>query len=234
MLRKPLPKYEHVHYILGAEVKAREAKTAELGLREQNKLQTRQRIQTAVRELFSKRGYDEATLRGNRQTRARRSRHIVQLCRRQARLGLPHRQRGTGRGHGQRAGRSQAEHRSLMDQLMAIFRCHYNYFARNPVLSRILLRELVFYSSGKQAEKFHEIRRRLMAAIEGLVREAQRARRIRSREDAALIARHIFFTFSAAVRWWIATPHPNPRTGLKDLRGLLKLQIRGLQPKGRS
>jgi hypothetical protein len=121
----------------------------------------------------------------------------------------------------------------LMNQLIAIFRCHYHYFAGNPVLSRILLRELVFYSSGKQAEKFHEIRQRLMAAIERLVREAQQARLIRPREDAALIARHIFFTFSAAVRWWIATPHPNQRMGLEDLRRLIKLQIRGLQPKGR-
>ena len=122
---------------------------------------------------------------------------------------------------------------SLLGQLMAIFEFHYDYFARNPVLSRIVLRELVFYSSGKQAEKFHEIRQRLMDAIGRLVGDAQQARQIRSREDAALIARHIFFTFSAAVRWWIATPRPDPRTGLKDLRRLIKLQIRGLQPKER-
>jgi hypothetical protein len=123
--------------------------------------------------------------------------------------------------------------RSLLEQLMAIFECHYDYFARDPVLSRIVLRELVFYSSGKQAEKFHEIRQSLIDGIEQLVAAAQQSRRIRSRENAALIARHIFFTFSAAVRWWIATPRPNPQVGAKDLRRLIQLQIRGLRPHGR-
>jgi AcrR family transcriptional regulator len=214
-------------------VKARTAKTPELGLREQNKLQTRQRIQSAVRELFSKHGYDDATLRGI----AKRA-HVG--------LGTLFNYAGDKRDLvflivneeleevTAQALNAAKRRPSLIEQLMAIFRCHYNYFARNPVLSRIVLRELVFYSSGKQAEKFHEIRQRLMAAIEGLVREAQQARCIRTREDAALIARHIFFTFSAAVRWWIATPDPNPRAGLKDLRRLIKLQIRGLQPKAGS
>ena len=36
---------------------------SELGLREQNKLDKRQRIRAAARELFSKHGYDSATLR---------------------------------------------------------------------------------------------------------------------------------------------------------------------------
>src|ERR1700731_4939730 len=36
---------------------------SELGLREQNKLEKRQRIRMAARELFSKHGYDSATLR---------------------------------------------------------------------------------------------------------------------------------------------------------------------------
>jgi AcrR family transcriptional regulator len=214
-------------------VKARTAKTPEVGLREQNKLQTRQRIQTAVRELFSKHGYDEATLRGI----AKRA-HVA--------LGTLFNYAGDKRDLvflivneeldvvTDDALNAAAQRRSLLSQLMAIFRRHYDYFAGNPVLSRIVLRELVFYSSGKQAEKFHEIRQRLMDGIERLVREAQRARNIRSREDAALIARHIFFTFSAAVRWWIATPDPNPRTGLKDLDRLIKLQIRGLRPKVRN
>src|SRR5579864_2623878 len=63
ILCKP-QKYEHVHYILGVSVKARVVKPATLGIRERNKLRKRQRIQVAVRELFSKHGYDEATLRG--------------------------------------------------------------------------------------------------------------------------------------------------------------------------
>jgi AcrR family transcriptional regulator len=205
----------------------------ELGLREKNKLQTRQRIQAAVREQFSKHGYDEATLRGIAKRAhvalgtlfnyADDKRDLIFLIVNEELEDVT-----------AEALNAAAQRRSLLSQLMAIFRRHYDYFAGNPVLSRIVLRELVFYSSGKQAEKFHEIRQRLMEGIESLVREAQQARRIRPRKGAALIARHIFFTFSAAVRWWIATPNPNPRTGLKDLHRLIKLQIRGLRPKGRS
>jgi AcrR family transcriptional regulator len=205
----------------------------ELGLREKNKLQTRQRIQAAVREQFSKHGYDEATLRGIAKRAhvalgtlfnyADDKRDLIFLIVNEELEDVT-----------AEALNAAAQRRSLLSQLMAIFRRHYDYFAGNPVLSRIVLRELVFYSSGKQAEKFHEIRQRLMEGIESLVREAQQARRIRPRKEAALIARHIFFTFSAAVRWWIATPDPNPLTGLQDLHRLIKLQIRGLRHKGRS
>ena len=58
---------------------------------------------------------------------------------------------------------------------------------------------------------------------------AQRARRIRSREDPAVIARHIFFVYSASLRWWIAASRPNPEKGVADLRRLLKLQFDGLR-----
>lgn len=214
-------------------MKARVVKPAKLGIRERKKLRKRQRIQAAAREMFSKCGYDEATLRGIAKRAhvalgtlfnyADDKRDLVFLIVNEELEDVT-----------AEALNAATQRRSLLSQLMAIFRCHYDYFAGNPVLSQILLRELVFYSSGKQAEKFHEIRQRLMEGIERLVREAQRARSIRSREGAALIARHIFFTFSAAVRWWIATPDPNPRTGLKDLHRLIKLQIRGLRPKGRS
>lgn len=200
------------------------------GRREHNKTQTKQAIRAAARELFSKRGYDDATLRG-----------IAE----RAQVGL-----GTLFNYAQdkrdlvflivneeleevtsRALDAAQSERSLIDQLLAVFRAHYAYFADDPVLSRILLRELVFYSSGKQAETFHQIRRRLMAGIEKLVENAQRTGQIRSRGKAALIARHVFFTFSAAVRWWIANRRPNPRTGLNDLRRLFDLQFRGLQSK---
>jgi len=43
-----------------------------------------------------------------------------------------------------------------------------------------------------------------------------------------LIARHIFFVYSASLRWWIAAPQPDPAVGVADLRRLLKLQISGL------
>lgn len=218
-------------FIILKRVKAKaQGKSLQPGLRERNKQEKRQRIRVAARQLFSERGYDNTTLRGIAQRAgvalgtlfnyARDKRDLVFLIVNEELKEVT-----------ADALSIAGQHRALVDQLMAIFGCHYDYFAKDPALSRIVLRELVFYSSGKQAETFHEIRQRLMAGIERLVREAQRKEQIRQGEKAALVARHIFFTFSAALRWWIATPQPKARAGLRDLRRLLDLQIRGLQRK---
>jgi AcrR family transcriptional regulator len=202
---------------------------SELGLREQNKLEKRQRIREAARELFSKRGYDSATLR--------------QIARR-AHVGL-----GTLFNYAQdkrdlvflifneelaavtdEALRAAESHHFLLDQLMDIYKPHYEYFSKHPALSRILLKELTFYSEGKQAAAFQEIRGRLIAGIEKAVRTAQEERRIRSQEKAAIVARQIFFISSGAIRWWIASLSPHPGEGLAELRRLLQLQLHGLQP----
>jgi hypothetical protein len=111
---------------------------------------------------------------------------------------------------------------------MGLCQPHYEFFAKNPTLSRILLRDMTFYSEGKQAAEFHGIRRRLLSGIEEVVRGAQQDRQIRSDEDPALIARHIFLVFAGALRWWIASRRPNRREGLADLKRLFELQISGL------
>jgi hypothetical protein len=115
-----------------------------------------------------------------------------------------------------------------MDQLMAVFRVHYRWLGSKPALARILLQELTFYSSGKQASTFLGIRKRLIDGMEELVLRAQEERKIRTKEKAGIIARHIFFVYSASLRWWIAAPNPDPEKGVADLRRLLKLQFEGL------
>lgn len=119
----------------------------------------------------------------------------------------------------------------LMDQLLAVFRVHYRWLGAKPALARILLQELTFYSSGKQAATFLGIRKRLIDGIEGLIANAQQSRKVRADEKAAVIARHIFFVYSASLRWWIAAPRPYPERGVADLRRLLKLQFDGLSPR---
>ena len=198
------------------------------GRREQRKLETRERIRAAAADLFTRHGYGAATMReiaqrahvglGTLFNYAGDKRDLVFLIFNEElnavtdvalaapRAGLP-----------------------PVDQLIAVFRVHYRWLATKPALARILLQELTFYSSGKQAATFLGIRKRLMDGIEALVSAAQRDRRIRSREDPAVIARHIFFVYSASLRWWIAAPRPNPEKGIADLRRLLKLQFDGLR-----
>jgi AcrR family transcriptional regulator len=200
-----------------------------LALREQNKLDKRERIRAAAAELFTRQGYADATMRqiahhahvglGTLFNYAADKRDLVFLIFNEelGRLtdavlaepdaGLP-----------------------LVGQLTAIFSAHYRYFGSQPELSRILLQELTFYSQGKHALEFQQIRQRLIAGIEARVVVAQAAGQLRGGEPPELIARLLFFVYSAAVRWWIAAPRPDAAKGLAELRRLLQMQMDGLAP----
>ena len=202
---------------------------SEVGLRERRKLQTRERIRAAAAELFTRKGYGAATMRdiarrahvglGTLFNYAQDKRDLVFLIFNEelnamtdVALAAP------------RAGQP------LVDQLLAVFRVHYRWLGSKPALARILLQELTFYSSGKQAATFHGIRGRLIDGIEQLVLASQKEKRVRADEKAGLIARHVFFVYSASLRWWIAAPQPHPAKGIADLRRLLRLQFEGLRP----
>jgi AcrR family transcriptional regulator len=202
---------------------------SEPGLRERNKLDKRQRIRAAAGELFTKLGYGAATMRqiakrahvglGTLFNYAEDKRDLVFLIFNDELEQLT-----------AEALAAPRPDEPLIDQLMAVFACHYRRLGENHALSRILLQELTFYSEGKQAVRFQEIRGRLIDGIEALVHGAQGDGRILAREDPAFIARHLFFVYSAAIRWWITAPRPEAREGLADLRRLLELQFGGLSP----
>ena len=46
---------------------------------------------------------------------------------------------------------SVSEDASCLENLLTVFRQHYKFFAKQPSLSRFLLREMTFYDSGRQA-----------------------------------------------------------------------------------
>jgi AcrR family transcriptional regulator len=195
---------------------------SKVGTREKKKTATRDRIRAAASDLFARRGYGAATMRqiakrahvglGTLFNYAEDKRDLVFLIFNEelnattdVALAAP------------RPGQP------LADQLLAVCAVHYRWLAEKPALARILLQELTFYSSGKQAATFHGIRRRLMEGIEALVRKAK------VKEDPALVARYVFFVYSASLRWWIASPKPDPRAGIADLRRLLRLLVAGLR-----
>lgn len=203
-------------------------KGIDLGLRERRKLETRERIRAAAAELFTRKGYGAATMRdiakrahvglGTLFNYAEDKRDLVFL--------IFNEELNAATDVALAAPR---EGQPLLDQLVAVFRVHYRWLGSKPALARILLQELTFYSSGKQAATFLGIRQRLIDGIEQLVRRSQEEKRISSPESASVIARHIFFVYSASLRWWIAAPQPDPDKGVADLRRLLKLQFDGLR-----
>ena len=199
----------------------------ELGLRERHKLEKRQRIRAAVRDLFSKHGYETATLRqialrahvglGTLFNYAQDKRDLVFLIFNEELAAVT-----------EEAVEAAQAQEGLLEQLLGLCRPHYKFFGRNPALSRILLKDMTFYSEGKQAAEFLRIRRRLLFAIEEVVRGAQRNGEVRSVEDARRIANSVFFVFAGALRWWIAERKPDPKKGLAEVRRLFELLIDGL------
>lgn len=202
------------------------------GLREQNKQEKRLRIRAAARDLFSKHGYDAATLRqiakrakvglGTLFAYAKDKRDLIFLVANEELSAIL-----------DDALRRPKSDQCLVDQIVALFNPHYRYFCKDPELSRLILRELVFYSDGRQAAPFHLVRGRFVGAIEELVRTAQQKGTISNREDAATLARYIFYLTSGEIRRWIATPRPKPIPGLANLRHVIQSYVEGLQPNGR-
>jgi AcrR family transcriptional regulator len=199
-----------------------------VSLREKKKLQTRDRIRAAAADLFTRHGYGAATMRqiarrahvglGTLFNYAEDKRDLVFLIFNEelnattdVALAAP------------RPGQPLAE------QLLAVFAVHYRWLAEKPALARILLQELTFYSSGKQAATFHSIRARLIDGIRDLIEKNQQSGKVRKNESAHLIARYVFFVYSASLRWWIATPRPDPRAGVAELRKMLRLLVAGLR-----
>src|ERR1700693_4670214 len=150
----------------------------ELGLRGQNEVEKSQRIRIAARELFSKHGYESATLRqiakrahvglGTVFNYAQDKRDLVFLIFNEELAAVTDRALKAGQSH-----------HSLLDQFTGIYKPHYEYFSKNPALSRILLKELTFYSEGKQAATFQEIRESLISGIAKLIQTARQENRIR-------------------------------------------------------
>src|ERR1700726_1283856 len=145
---------------------------SERGLREQNKLEKRQRIREAARELFSKRGYDTATLRqiatrahvglGTLFNYAQDKRDLVFLIFNEELAAIT-----------DEALKATQTQERLLEKLIGMCRPHFVFFGKQPALSRILLKDMTFYSEGKQAAEFHRIRGRLLLGIEEVVRSAQ-------------------------------------------------------------
>jgi AcrR family transcriptional regulator len=186
------------------------------------------RISAAARELFSELGYEATTARqiarrahvgiGTLYLYAKDKRDLVYL--------ICHEELEVVTDAAINAPRPD---QPLIDQILAMFRIHYIYYGKDPALSRIILRELVFYPEGDRPSKFEKVRSRLLTAMEQFVRVAQQEKQISATYDPAVIARCIFCLFPNALRWWISTPRPSVRAGMAELRQLLTVVFSGLE-----
>jgi AcrR family transcriptional regulator len=212
----------------GVDARRSEAKRDKLGKRESNKADKLRRIRTAALALFSSQGFEATTLRqiakrarvalGTLSLYADDKSDLVVLIFNEIVPGII--------DNADKAARRLSR---LLDQLVAFFGEFYKDIASNVALARTH-HQLNFHSTGRHAAEYNGHRGRVFALLETMISDAKKAGQITTRENPALIARHIFFCYTAAARWWVATQEPDLEQGLGELHNLFRLQIAGLRP----
>ena len=148
--------------------------------REVNKANKLRRIKDAARKLFVINGYDEASTRqiavkagvalGTLFLYASNKRDLLFLVVNDDLEKVADRAVA--------AVRSDA---SLIENLMAVFRPLYEFFGKEPKLSRLTLREMMFYGSGLQAKRFLNTREKMIEVCSDVVRIAESTKRDQAR-----------------------------------------------------
>lgn len=204
------------------------AKTKKLGVRARSKLEREDRIRLAARHLFAEQGYDATTLRqiaraadlalGTLFNYISDKRDLIYLIFNEELDSVT-----------DKALSAPRPWQSFRAKILSITEPHFRLFGADPTLARILLSEILLQSPGLHLARYRDIRNRLIEGIQELVSAAQQSGELRSSESAELIARHIFFSLSGVLRWWLAScKRPKWAAGQRDFERILILQINGL------
>lgn len=199
-----------------------------LSLRERNKHEKLLRIKVAAEQLFMEQGFDAATTRQIAERAqvglatlflyASDKRDLLFLVCNDALEQLA-----------EDAFDDTPADASLLGQLTVACRHFFIHYAKNRQLSRDLLRELTFYTTGKQSERFQQIRARNISKIREIIVREKQMRHIRATADCDLVAQMIFYLLAAELRHWLSIEGTTPEAGVQQLRRMLEVLIDGLQ-----
>ena len=205
------------------------ASVTPIGQRERNKLDKLRRIKDAARELFVAKGFDDTTTReialragvgiGTIFVYAENKRDLLFLIVNEELENIERSAEG-----------AVDDQASLLDNLLRVSQAHYKFFARQPALSRLVLREMVFYEAGSQARRFQKTRERLIDLFGRLVAAAKAQNTIGAHEEPRFIGWTIFCVFQVELRRWLSDDNPNLQRGLRALERALRLVLTGLAP----
>ena len=200
-----------------------------MGQRERNKLDKLRRIKDAARELFIEKGFDDTMTReiairagvglGTIFIYAANKRDLLFLIVNDELETIT-----------KEAGASISERASLLENLLDVSRRHYEFFGRQPALSRLVLREMAFYDSGAQAGRFQATREGLIELFGKVVALAVVQTSASPDETPQFVGWTIFCIFQVELRRWLSHDAPDLREGIVDLQRALTLFISGMKP----
>jgi AcrR family transcriptional regulator len=200
------------------------------GQREKNKVEKLQRIREAARELFVQKGFDETTTReiairagvgiGTVFTYAENKRDLLFLI---ANDDLDEVTR--------KAEVSVSDDASCLENLLTVFRHHYKFFAKQPSLSRFMLREMTFYDSGRQAKRFQDTRERNIKLIGSIVSQAADRKATKIEDPPEFVGWVAFCVFQVELRRWLMTKDLSVSSGMTRLERALRVCMNGWSAK---
>jgi AcrR family transcriptional regulator len=202
---------------------------ASLGQREKNKIDKLHRIKEAARALFLSKGFDDATTRaiasragvgiGTVFIYADNKRDLLFL------VANDELEETTSKAEA-----NVRDDASCLQNLLTVFRHHYEFFGRQPELSRLMLREMTFYDSGRQADRFQAVRERVIRLVGSIVKRALDRGVIQAPEDPGFIGWVAFCIFQVELRRWLTTKDFDIDEGMAALQRALTLFMQGLAP----
>lgn len=199
---------------------------AQNGLRERNRADKLARILEAGRELFSRDGFDATTTRAVAQ-RAGIGTGTLFLYFPEKRDLLLRLFKDDIEPVHRAAVAALASDLPILDAVLQVFRSLYDYYARDPRLSRVFLSELAFLDPARGSD-LALFTFEFLQAIAGLVTAARDRGELSRDVEPLTVARTMFRLYYAVLIEWIAGVLPSPAAAEHELRGSLGQLLRGI------
>lgn len=198
------------------------------GRREANKADKRARILTAARQLFSERGFDQTTTRAVAERADVAAGTVFLYAATKEELLFQLFSDEVERVQKARFA-SVDEPAPLIDQLLYVFDGFFRFYARDPRLSRVFLREQLFLEGRLALEHVHLVLG-FVGRLAVLVEKAQARGELDRTVVAALLAQNLFALYLSALIAFLGGHFPSRKALLESFRASLELQLRGLSP----
>jgi AcrR family transcriptional regulator len=204
----------------------------QLGRRERGKLDKRRRIREATREVFRRKGYEDATTReiadladvaiGTLFAYAADKRELLMMVVNDDRESFPE------------VGRNIADGpKDVLRPLMNFFEPRYRYWAKEPELSRAVVQETVAYhltrAPGPELARFYAGREAMIDSLAQFFQREQRRGQIVTTTSPTAIACLFMTIYQGEVRQWLQAERPSASDGLKRLQQSFSLALSGVK-----
>lgn len=212
---------------LSLDTPAGEPPPARPGLRERNKIRKELLIRQAARDLFAERGFERTTLRdvaeradvgfGTVFSYAVDKAGLLAMVFVEELKELPPLFTGVQGG-------------DLLDDLVAALTGLFDFWAKTPNLSRVMIQQMEFYVGNPHMDIILARRQQTRGEIAEWLRSLQRRKLVRATIDCDEAATTLFAIYTSALREWVAAGDWDVPEGIDRLRMLLALPTSAMIP----